>query len=772
MVGWILWASWHALEYAERVEFLKTHISKRLRKFLTRDLFFAEKIKNVDVRHYVPTYGAAGFTSYVSISSDQRLGKSIKPGAMVLITGRSGIGKSRAALRHVKAKYSDWTLLCPSQEGIRQLTNLRLPRGKYVLFLDDIERFLGGASTSGLQDVIESLSRLAHQLIVLATLKTHGPALQTIGNDPLWLNRWETIELPVWTNEQARTVSRETKVPLVNFDGTPLSVIRPSSGMRILYLGLDNDSKALLRSLKFLRSIGLKPVSVAVLRATYCSTLFGREGKDFGNALMKVQQEGFLSRCDSKIEAYDPFLDQISDWSPEPENIELAIDIFAKNELTNDLLLLGQHQDRAGKTAIAERAFSTAVALDPSFPRTHYSLGLFSFRRHDFVTAEKYFLEATRLAPKWEWPWVRLASTYQKLGNPAKRRDAIGHIVLLKRKLPSLTRKETAFEHCLVANAFWQDGLVEESLAEYRAAVEMDDQLAAAFYGMGRIFSSRSEWAEAERSFKEAIRLAPRWAQPHLGIAEPLRRRGDLDLAAAEVRKAIKLSPAFHMAYLVLDDILLQSEKYSEAIGVLHDAISRFPSSAQLYSLLGEVYSTIRRNAQARDAYKTATELDPEYAEGYVGLAKEYRLLKQIDFAIEANNKAILLRPNFAEPYFGLGLCLLKNKGYDAGERNLRKAIELKPEFKEAHYYLGLIFERKKQFEDALTYVDQAIALGLGKQNVYQTQARIRRRLGRSEDAKKIENTRELGDQKPETPIENTPETRERMAMRLRQRFD
>jgi tetratricopeptide (TPR) repeat protein len=591
----------------------------------------------------------------------------------------------------------------------------------------------------------------------VATLKSHGPALQTIENDPLWLNRWEVIELGTWTKEQAKVVSRETKVALDNFDGTPLSVIRPTAGMRILYLGLDEDSKALLRSLKFLGSVGLSGVSGRTLEAVYTSTLFGKDAKTFGTSLAKVKREGFLSKCDREIEAYEPFLEHIADWRYERGHAEFAIDIFSASKLTSELLLLGQQQDRMGMVVIAERAFSAALELDPSSERTHYSLGLFSSRRRDFKDAEKHFLEAARLAPSWKWPWVRLANIYEKLNDVANRRTAVARFRQIDKEHSSPTRDQ-ALAHCSLAAVYWQDSLFDESLSEYRRAIELNNQLPSAFYGIGRILNNKSKWVEAEAAFRRAIRLAPRWAEPRLGIAEPLQHMGKMDLAVAEIRKAIKLFPSFYVAYAVLADLLVRRAKHSQAIDLLLEAIVRFPSSAKLYSLLGEAYDGLRENAKAKVAYEAARDVDPGYASAYVGLAKQYRLSNEFDSAIQANNEAITLRPDFAEPYFGLGLCYLKQKDLDAAERNFLQAIDLKPDFKEAHYYMAFIFEERKQFESALVAVNRAIALGFKNKNSHLTQERIRASLERNQGNKKFKTGEDLEPDVNE-PIVDTPET-------------
>jgi TPR repeat protein len=113
----------------------------------------------------VPPYVARDFDNELRA----RLRRSAVDGGMVLLTGDSTSGKSRAAFEAVKSEMPEHQVFSPPHGAdLRRLPDLLTSRpGRYLLWLDDLEGHLG---RDGLQpDLLSALLRL--RLAVVATLR-------------------------------------------------------------------------------------------------------------------------------------------------------------------------------------------------------------------------------------------------------------------------------------------------------------------------------------------------------------------------------------------------------------------------------------------------------------------------------------------------------------------------------------------------------------------------------------------------------------------------
>jgi uncharacterized protein len=116
--------------------------------------------------------GRDWYPPYVPRDRDGQIDQALAGGGLVIVEGRSGAGKSRAAAEAVRRVAADWRLLIPA--GRRELAVLSTPPGKLrnaVVWLDNLERFGGPAGFD-----LPMLERLCPQgrqdVVILATLRS------------------------------------------------------------------------------------------------------------------------------------------------------------------------------------------------------------------------------------------------------------------------------------------------------------------------------------------------------------------------------------------------------------------------------------------------------------------------------------------------------------------------------------------------------------------------------------------------------------------------
>jgi eukaryotic-like serine/threonine-protein kinase len=209
-----------------------------------------------------------------------------------------------------------------------------------------------------------------------------------------------------------------------------------------------------------------------------------------------------------------------------------------------------------------------------------------------------------------------------------------------------------------------------------RRALELDNSLAEAHTTLA--FSYYLEWKydEAEREFKQAIALNPRYATTYHWYEIMLARMGRLDEAAAMIQKAQELDPFSPVITLNVGVIALQRKQYDEAMRLLNKSIELDPSFAPAYIYSGLTYELLKKYSEAQTAYEKGTELSGRSSESISFLGNFYakrgmrtealKLVKENEQRYHAGTGSAY---NIARIYVGLGE---KEKVFELLEQDVR----------------------------------------------------------------------------------------------------
>jgi serine/threonine-protein kinase len=232
-------------------------------------------------------------------------------------------------------------------------------------------------------------------------------------------------------------------------------------------------------------------------------------------------------------------------------------------------------------------------------------------------------------------------------------------------------------------------GLTKEVLttviALNRKAIERDPKYARAVLSMGQLqasyagqFASGAEdaarWlADAERTIRHGVELAPGFGPGYAALADLDRGRLRYPPALTGFRKAIELSPTTSNAIVRALNALPWIGTYEEAEDAARTAVSLDPLSPVAFSLLNLVLSLAGRINEAIVAGRRAVELSPTNANAITQLA--YTYVGSGDYPAALQTSQALSEGDFNRPFVSGAVAAKRGQqtGMDQAIASLRK---------------------------------------------------------------------------------------------------
>jgi serine/threonine-protein kinase len=196
-----------------------------------------------------------------------------------------------------------------------------------------------------------------------------------------------------------------------------------------------------------------------------------------------------------------------------------------------------------------------------------------------------------------------------------------------------------------------------------RKALELDESLPSAHASLAwALFIYDWRWEDAEREFRRAIELNPRYASAHQWFSFLLAARGQFDAALLEAHTAVELDPASVSGRRTLGWVYYYARRYDQAREHLARAIEMNPMAVESYRMLGTTMALLGQPAEAERVLREARTLPDSgtYMTATLGwlLARSGKReeAEALLRAIEAERQKGYVSPvAFAILYIGLG---------------------------------------------------------------------------------------------------------------------
>jgi len=264
-------------------------------------------------------------------------------------------------------------------------------------------------------------------------------------------------------------------------------------------------------------------------------------------------------------------------------------------------------------------------------------------------------------------------------------------------------------DHVINGEKYLGDSKFQEASLEFRNAIQIDDKLAAAHWGLARAYEGLERFPEMIDELRKTITLDKENLDARLKL-------GNYYLAGSRNRA----------------EIIAESERLAKEV------LEKDPKNIEGHILMGGVFFAQQQKDKAFEELNHAIQLDTSRVESYLSLAKFHIAAREPEKAEELFKRAISINANSPLVHAEYGKFLTQQNRQPEAEAELRKAVEVGPNDRNARFLLASYYLVNRQFDKAEEAYKALAALPTQKPEGQAVLADFYSAIGRTDEAVKI----------------------------------
>jgi tetratricopeptide (TPR) repeat protein len=253
-------------------------------------------------------------------------------------------------------------------------------------------------------------------------------------------------------------------------------------------------------------------------------------------------------------------------------------------------------------------------------------------------------------------------------------------------------------------------GEITEAEKQWREVVRLLPHYEQGYYGLANVLDAAGRSAEAMDYFRQSLARRPDRYEPRNGLGLALASQGRLAEARQEFERALRQKPDFAEARVNLGHTFAQLGQTDQAVQEYEAVLRANSNSVAAHVNLGKVFAAQGRTAEAIAHYQEALRIGPDNAVAHYNLGNA--LFAQKNPAARAHfAQAVELNPKFAEARYNLGLTLAQEGRGAEALVQFQEAVRAKPEFVEARLNLGVALAKGGRYDEAIEQFREVLRL-------------------------------------------------------------
>jgi tetratricopeptide (TPR) repeat protein len=375
----------------------------------------------------------------------------------------------------------------------------------------------------------------------------------------------------------------------------------------------------------------------------------------------------------------------------------------SKNDIEALSLLAGvMVQERDIDSAI--ETLKKITAIDTSHFRTYLSLGRLYLLKKDLEQSKKAYEKAISLDPKSKVPYVELANVYYFEGKRDKAEAELQKMLSVSearyRDLPLLARFYERTEN-------W-----EKAEKTFQEAVELAPKDALSpLMNLGAFYARRKDYKRGLEAFEKAASIQKDNTDIQMAIAQLHFDFRKMDKARVAVDRILEKDKGNVAANFLKGRLLLLKKDFPAALERFDLVVREWPQNAsaryfRALTLLGQG----KRLLAEKDLVK-AVELNPRFVEARLILAEGYLREKDKGLAREQIEDILKVSPRLVTGLMLKGSLEILDKNPKAAEAIFKGVIKSNPDYTPAYVRMGLLYQLTGRPEMARANLEKALEI-------------------------------------------------------------
>ncbi len=226
-----------------------------------------------------------------------------------------------------------------------------------------------------------------------------------------------------------------------------------------------------------------------------------------------------------------------------------------------------------------------------------------------------------------------------------------------------------------LGNALLRSGKVDEAIAQYQTALQIEPYYAESYNNLGFAFLQQGRLDEAIAEYQTALRIKPDYANAHFNLGDALVRKGNPGEGILQFQKVLKIQPDNVRANYNLGLALAQAGHLDEAIGQFRKTLEIQPNYLEARGNLGAALAQKGLTDEAIVQFQKVLQIQPDDAVAHNNLGNTLLQKGRMGEAILQYQEALAINPDYLKARNSLAWLLATAPL--APLRNGDKAVEL-----------------------------------------------------------------------------------------------
>ena len=321
--------------------------------------------------------------------------------------------------------------------------------------------------------------------------------------------------------------------------------------------------------------------------------------------------------------------------------------------------------------------------------------------------ARECYLNAAHLTPK-EFRWVYLLSKLDE--QEGRFNDAIRGYQVARGLRP-----DYAAVPVNLGNIYLQLDRLEDAKENFNAALVIDENSAAALYGLGQVALSQRSYGQAINNFEKALRLIPAANRIHYSLAMAYRGLGNTEKATAH------LAQQGSVGVRVNDPLV--------------DGLQELIKGERIHVIRGNLAVEARRYAEAADEFRKAIAANRNSIPAHVNLGAVLVSTGDLKGAADQYEEALRIDSTNSNAHYNLAILLGKENKHEQAIVHLQAVLKLDPNDLSARFLLARELMKSERLEEALAEFSRVALADPDNEEALLEQVKLLQRMGQYKQA-------------------------------------